>query len=100
MLKIEFKNACVEDHGFGLRVNGKELEAIISTALGTKVDARIGVGSGLPEFKSTCCNVTIVIDPQPVTEQIETDDEIWYSVEDLKECKREQYAEKAKAAKS
>ena len=29
MLKIEFTNAQVEDNGYGLSVNGKELEKII-----------------------------------------------------------------------
>ena len=37
MLKISFTNAEVSDHGYGLEVNGKSLEDIISTALGTKV---------------------------------------------------------------
>ena len=36
MLKISFTNAEVSDHGYGLEVNGKSLEDIISTALGTK----------------------------------------------------------------
>lgn len=39
MLKISFTNAEVSDHGYGLEVNGKSLEDIISTALGTKVMA-------------------------------------------------------------
>ena len=38
MLKISFTNAEVSDHGYGLEVNGKSLEDIISTALGTKVN--------------------------------------------------------------
>lgn len=33
MLKISFTNAEVSDHGYGLEVNGKSLEDIISTAL-------------------------------------------------------------------
>lgn len=37
MLKISFTNAEVSDHGYGLEVNGKSLEDIISTALGTKL---------------------------------------------------------------
>ena len=32
MLKISFTNAEVSDHGYGLEVNGKSLEDIISTA--------------------------------------------------------------------
>lgn len=38
MLKISFTNAEVSDHGYGLEVNGKSLEDIISTALGTKLN--------------------------------------------------------------
>ena len=37
MLKISFTNAEVSDHGYGLEVNGKSLEDIISTALGTNL---------------------------------------------------------------
>lgn len=36
MLKISFTNAEVSDHGYGLEVNGKSLEDIISTALPEK----------------------------------------------------------------
>ena len=50
MLKISFTNAEVSDHGYGLEVNGKSLEDIISTALGTKVKGNGGYGSGLPSF--------------------------------------------------
>ena len=52
MLKISFTNAEVSDHGYGLEVNGKSLEDIISTALGTKVKGNGGYGSGLPSFSS------------------------------------------------
>lgn len=45
MLKISFTNAEVLDHGYGLEVNGKYLEDIISTALGTKVKGNGGYGS-------------------------------------------------------
>ena len=94
MLKIQFTNAEVEDWGYGLSVNGKDLNQIISTALGTRVGNTFGANSGLPSFKSRCCNVTITIDPQPTKEVIETEEELWYSVEDLEECKRGQYVEK------
>ena len=40
MLKISFTNAEVSDHGYGLEVNGKSLEDIISTALGTKLKGK------------------------------------------------------------
>ena len=100
MLKISFANAMVEDMGYGLTVNGKYLSEIISTALGTRVDKNYSYNSNLPEFKSNCCNVTIIIDPQQETETIETGEEIWYSVKDLEECKREQYKEKTEKAES
>lgn len=100
MLKIQFTNAQVEDAGFGLHVNGKELSEIISTALGTRVGNNYGYNSGLPKFKSNCCNVIIKIDPQPVEAIIETEAEEWYSVEDLEECKRGQYREKTEKRES
>ena len=100
MLKIDFTNARVEDNGYGLYVNGRELEEIISTALGTRVGNNYGHGSGLPSFNNTCCNVTVIIDPQPVGETIETEDGFWYSVEDMEDSKREQYKEKAGEAES
>ena len=40
MLKLEFKGAEVHDGGYGLEVNGKSLEDIISIALGTKVKGK------------------------------------------------------------
>ena len=83
MLKLEFCNAEVRDTGYGLAVNGIHLENIISTALGT-------TGNNPKYFKSTCCNVTVIIDPRPVTTSIETDDEVWNSLEELEECRREQ----------
>lgn len=63
MLKISFTNAEVSDHGYGLEVNGKSLEDIISTALGTKVKGNGGYGSGLPSFTSNSCDVTVTINP-------------------------------------
>ena len=54
MLKLEFQNAVAEDHGYGLEVNGKSLEEIISTALGTRAGGKGGYTSGLPSFKSNC----------------------------------------------
>lgn len=59
MLKISFTNAEVSDHGYGLEVNGKSLEDIISTALGTKLKGNGGYGSGLPSFSSNSCDVRI-----------------------------------------
>lgn len=100
MLKIQFTNAQVEDAGYGLSVNGNSLSEIISTALGTRVCGNYGYSSGLPKFKSNCCNLTITIDPQPVTETIETEDELWDSVKQLEEERYEQYQAKAEKAES
>lgn len=85
MLKLEFKNAVAEDNGYGLEVNGKSLEEIVSTALGTRAGNNSGYGSGLPRFKSSCCNVTVIIDPQPVTTYIEDDNNVYHTVKELEE---------------
>ena len=94
MLKLEFHNAEVYDSGLGLVVNGKSLENIISTALGTKLDSKYGARDGLKPFNSNCCNITIIIDPQPVITHIEDDDYEFDSVEELEEIKREQFEKK------
>ena len=96
MLKIKFTNAQVEDSGYGLEVNGKHLSEIISTALGTRVGHSYGSGSGLPRFESNCCNVTVIIDPQPVDVCIENDVCEWDSVENMEADRREQYKEKTR----
>ena len=100
MLKIQFTNAMVEDNGYGLSVNGEDLGKIISTALGSRLGTDTAYNSKLRSFKSQCCNVTVIIDPQPVSVEIETDEELWYSVEELEDTKREQFNEKTKAAES
>jgi hypothetical protein len=88
MVKIYFTNAEVEDDGWGLRVNGKSLEDIISMALGTKAE---GVSYGDPrqeklkKFKANACNITVIIDPRPKEVQIEDDDFVYNSVEELEE---------------
>lgn len=87
MLKISFTNAEVEDSGYGLKVNGKDLDGIISTALGTKVGNVAGYGSGLPHFSSNSCDVTIIINPHPQEVLIEDDKYVYNSVEDLEEDK-------------
>lgn len=94
MVKLVFENATVRDAGYGLEVNGKELNKIISTALGTRVGGTYGYGSGLPNFESNCCNVTVIIDPKPATTHIEDNDYEYDSVEDLEEEKREQFEKK------
>ena len=93
MLKISFTNAEVSDHGYGLEVNGKSLEDIISTALGTKVKGNGGYGSGLPSFSSNSCDVTVIITPHPTECLICTGkgDELFHSVKEMEECKSEQF---------
>lgn len=51
-MTITFTNAVVEDDGYGVEVNGRSLEAIISTALGTRLGDKGGYSSGLPKFKA------------------------------------------------
>ena len=98
MLKISFTNAEVSDHGYGLEVNGKFLEDIISTALGTKVNGNGGYGSGLPSFSSNSCDVMVIINPHDKECEIETEDEVWHSVAEMEADRSEQFQkENAKA---
>lgn len=98
MLKIIFTNAEVSDHGYGLEVNGKSLEDIISTALGTKVKGSGGYRSGLSNFSSNSCDITVIINPHEGVCEIETEDEIWHSVAEMEAEKSEQFQkENAKA---
>ena len=100
MVKVTFSNASVRDHGYGLEVNGKSLSDIISEALGTKVGDSYGYGSGLPEFSSNSCDISVVINPHPVTCEIETDTYTWASVQDMEEeMANELYTEKATEGK-
>ena len=95
MLKLEFLNAVVSDSGYGMEVNGKSLESIISTALGVKAgEKRAGYGSNVKSFSSNCCNVTVIIDPQPVTATITDDEGSWDSVEEMEEDMCEQFEKK------
>lgn len=94
MLKLEFVNAVAKDSGYGLEVNGKSLEEIISTALGTRVGNNYGRSDGLKPFTSNCCNITIIIDPQPQLELIENNEDVWRSVKELEEDMREQFEQK------
>lgn len=95
MLKLEFLNAVVSDSGYGMEVNGKSLESIISTALGVKAgEKRAGYGSNVKSFYSNCCNVTVIIDPQPVTATITDDEGSWDSVEEMEEDMCEQFKKK------
>lgn len=60
-MRIDFTNAVVEDDGYGVEVNGRSLEAIISTALGTRLGDKGGYSSGLSKFKANSCDVTVII---------------------------------------
>ena len=97
MLKIQFTNAEVEDNGYGLKVNGKDLDGIISTALGTKAGSVSGYGSGLPSFHSNSCDVTSIINPHPTEVCIEDDENVYNSVEDLEEDKANELDKKKDA---
>ena len=97
MIKIKFTNAEVEDSGYGLKVNGKDLDGIISTALGTKAGSASGYGSGLPSFHSNSCDVTIIINPHPTEVCIEDDENVYNSVEDLEEDKSNELNKKKDA---
>lgn len=85
MVKIHFTNAQAKDNGYGLEVNGKRLENLISEALGTRVGNNYGYNSNLPSFESSCCNITVIIDPQPSTVSIETAEADYSSVEEMEE---------------
>ena len=77
-MKLIFKNASVIDRGYGLEVNGLSLEDIISVALGTRVMDTKGITHDTGStFRSTCCDVTVMIEPQPVTEYIESEGNQW-----------------------
>ena len=79
MLKLVFTHAEVRDSGFGLEVNGKSLEDIISEALGTKAKG---------------------LDYNDKETLIETDDEKFHSVEEMEEDQRERFAEETSKAES
>ena len=95
MLKISFTHAEVRDSGFGLEVNGKSLEDIISEALGTRAKGLSYGDERLKQFHSNSCDVTVIIEPHAQKVEIETEDEVFYSVEEMEEIKREQFGEKA-----
>lgn len=103
MVKLVFTNAEVEDSGWGLTVNGKSLEDIISMALGTKAE---GVSYGDPrqeklkKFKSNACDITVIIAPHAKEVMIEDDDNRYDSVEDLEEELNERISTETTEAES
>lgn len=82
-MRIDFTNAVVEDDGYGVEVNGRSLEAIISTALGTRLGDKGGYSSGLPRFKANSCDVTVIITPHPTECTINTNSGVWHSVKEM-----------------
>lgn len=92
-MRIDFTNAVVEDNGYGVEVNGRSLEAIISTALGTRLGDKGGYSSGLPKFKANSCDVTVIITPHPTECTINTNSGVWHSVKEMEAEKSEQFQE-------
>lgn len=90
-MRIDFTNAVVEDDGYGVEVNGRSLEAIISTALGTRLGDKGGYRSGLPRFKANSCDVTVIITPHPTECTINTNSGVWHSVKEMEAEKSEQF---------
>lgn len=90
-MRIDFTNAVVEDDGYGVEVNGRSLEAIISTALGTRLGDKGGYSSGLPRFKANSCDVTVIITPHPTECTINTNSGVWHSVKEMEAEKNEQF---------
>lgn len=90
-MRIDFTNAVVEDDGYGVEVNGRSLEAIISTALETRLGDKGGYSSGLPRFKANSCDVTVIITPHPTECTINTTNGVWHSVKEMEAEKSEQF---------
>lgn len=90
-MRIDFTNAVVEDDGYGVEVNGRSLETIISTALGTRLGDKGGYSSGLPRFKANSCDVTVIITPHPTECTINTNSGVWHSVKEMEAEKSEQF---------
>lgn len=90
-MRIDFTNAVVEDDGYGVEVNGRSLEAIISTALGTRLGDKGGYSSGLPKFKANSCDVTVIITHHPTECTINTTNGVWHSVKEMEAEKSEQF---------
>lgn len=87
MVKISITNARVEDSGYGLSVNGKSLEDIITTALGVKK-------YGDTSFRANACDVTVIIDPKESTFVAEREDgKVYQSVDELEEAIENEHKE-------
>lgn len=95
MVKVSIKNAQVEDNGYGIRVAGKDLEDIISNALGVKAGDHSSYNDNLPDFRCNSCDITLIIDPHPTECVVETDTEKFNSIKELWEARENEYKEKA-----
>lgn len=93
MVEIRFNNAEVSDTGYGLRVNGKSIEDIISVALGVKAKAGYANGENpvIKPFSSNACDVVISISPHKQACRIDVGDDVFVSVEEMEEVRHEQY---------
>lgn len=104
MVKITFTNAEVRDDGYGLEVNGTSLEDIISMALGTKAAKDIPYGDPrrekLNRFRCNSCDVLVVITPNPKSCEIEDEENVYNSVDELREVADERVSEEATEAES
>lgn len=100
MLKLVFTHAEVRDSGFGLEVNGKSLEDIISEALGTKAEGLNYNDPKLKKFSSNSCDITVMICPHDKETLIKTDKEVFHSLKELEDDRRERFAEETGEAES
>lgn len=103
MIQLNFLNARVRDTGYGLEINGKPLDEIISVAVGTlkKLPDRYGSKQRTGEsFRSDLCNVSVTIDDRSkeITETItisneHSEEEV--SLEEFLEYAEDEHTEKA-----
>lgn len=100
MLKLVFTHAEVRDSGFGLEVNGKSLEYIISEALGTKAEGLRYDDPRRKIFRSNSCDITVMICPHDKETLIETDKEVFHSLKELEDDRYERFAEETGEAES
>lgn len=85
MIQLNFLNAVAEDNGDGLVINGKEVQDIISAALGTikEIPTKykyLGEKNKTGRvFSSELCNISITIDDR----QYEKEEKITFSYKDI-----------------
>lgn len=101
MIQLNFLNARVRDTGYGLEVNGKPLDEIISVAVGTlkELPDKFGSKQRTGEiFGSDLCNVSVTIDDRSkeITETITISEvgEEEYPLEEFLEGVKNEYNKK------